>query len=197
MDTLSSLAVRCEALLAAYRAKGVNPNAELLPGIAAEELRERTRWFPAKVPMPLIELYGWRNGQPNDAWNTKDVFWFRDMQFTCVERARSEYESMMSSYGVGNSRQTQGVDLRDCFPFASFDGGWYVLPCSGQDLARQHPFPVISVFQGIDAYFHSLEAMCETCTAWRLASSQANDVWELPEEEERVIWQRYNPGVLS
>jgi hypothetical protein len=187
----------CEALLQAYRDRGQDLSAELLPGLSRAEIATRVSWFPAPLPEPLLELYGWRNGQPEDAWSTERVLWFRDMQFTSLERAQEEYQSMMDSYGVGNSREAEGIELRTSFPFASFNGGWYVIPCASHDLDPRHAFPVVSVFQGIDVYFHSIERMLETCIDWRLASKLVNDDWELDEDRERTIWCHHNPGIFG
>jgi hypothetical protein len=187
----------CEALLRAYRDRGKEVSGELLPGLTCAEVEARTSWFPAPLPGPVFELYGWRNGQPEDAWVTENVLWFRDMQFTSLERAKDEYCSMMASYGVDNSRELEGIELRTSFPFASFNGGWYVVPCTGHDLGADYAYPVVSVFQGIDVYFHSIESMLKTCIDWRLASRLVGDDWELPEDRERSIWQQHNPRVLG
>lgn len=187
----------CDSLVEAYRTRGEDLESALLPGLSQREIESRTRWFPAALPQSLLELYTWRNGQPDDAWNTDKVLWFRDMQFASLERAEAEYRSMMDSYGVGNSRQLEGIELRTSFPFASFNGGWYVVPCQGHDLKPSYPFPVVNVFQGIDIYFHSVERMLETCIEWRLASVRLDDSWELSERKEREIWRRHNPGVLG
>lgn len=104
---------------------------------------------------------------------------------------------MMQSYGVGNSRASEGIELRTSFPFASFNGGWYVLPCAGHDLDARHLLPVVSVFQGIGIHFFSLEAMLDTCAEWALASSCGANGLELSEQSEMTIWQRHNPGLFG
>ncbi len=184
----------CEALLAAHRRHGIDISQDLLPGLPREAIEAETAWFPSRLPDDLIALYGWRNGQPEDAWNSQNVLWFRDMQFTSLQRARDEYVSMMDSYGLDNDPASEGIDLRMCFPFASFNGGWYVVPCEGPRLDSRFPFPVVSVFQGISIYFDSIETMLRTCVDWRVASSWSGDDWELPEHLEMEIWRRYNQG---
>lgn len=187
----------CEMLLQAHGHRALALNDELLPGLARAEVVARTSWFPAPLPEPLLALYAWRNGQPQDAWGTQNVLWFRDMQFTSLERVRHEYESMMDSYGVGNSRAREGIELRTAFPFASFNGGWYVVPCAGHDFDPRHEHPVVCVFQGVYVFFHSIESMLATCIDWRLASRWVDDAWEIDEDLERAIWQRHNPGILG
>ena len=197
MGNVSQIRELCEQLLAAYQAKGQDPSSELLPGLPDGEISAQTSWFPSKLPEHLYALYRWRNGQPQGTWNTERVFWFRDMQFTSLERARFEYESMMDSYGVGNSRESEGIELRSCFPFASFNGGWYVMPCDGQDLDARHSYPVVSVFQGIGIHYFSLESMLKTCIEWILASTWRERHPELPRQAEMAIWQKHNPGLFG
>jgi hypothetical protein len=198
MTIPSSVRAGCEELLSAYRAKGVDPGPELSPGLTDAQIDELTKWFPARLPDELREPYRWHNGQPNDAWNTRAVFNFRDMQFCSLERAQFEYESMMESYGVDNSRDFEGIELRTSFPFASFNGGWYVYPCDGQDKDPKHPFAIVVVFQDISVHFHSIVSMLATCADWKRASRWSQDEgWDLTPEAEMAIWQRHNPGVFG
>lgn len=164
---MSKILSLCDDLLRAYLDKGQDLSSELLPGISDQEIADQTAWFPAPLPAEVKVLFNWHNGQPNDAWNTEKVLWFRDMQFHSIERAKPEYESMMASYGA---EDWDGTELRTCFPIASFNGGWLVVPCDGHNLGPRFPFPVICVFQGIDMHFHSIEKMLETCIEWRRAS---------------------------
>lgn len=144
---MSSIREKCDALVRAYQAKGVDPSAELSPPACDAELQSVSEWFPASIPEPLQQLYQWRNGQPNDAWQTMAVFWFRDMQFTSLQRAEIEYRSMMETYGADDTENIKysGIALKTSFPFASFNGGWYVLPCEPHTISRVHPLPVVSV----------------------------------------------------
>jgi len=157
------------------------------------------KWFPAPIPEPLRELYSWRNGQPKDAWESKHVFWFRDMQFTSLQRAAFEYRSMMESYGSvdADNIKYHGIALATSFPFASFNGGWYVIPCAPHTIDRTHPLPVVGVMEGVDVYFHSLEKMLDTCIDWRKHSTWEGDGWKLSESMEMEIWRRHNPGIFG
>ena len=201
MEATSEIQTKCELLLAAYRAKGRDPSSDLLPPASHAELLEVSAWFPAALPDPLLELYSWHNGQPKDAWDTEPerIFWFRDMQFTSLERAALEYRSLMESYGADDYwNEAKGVSLRSCFPFAAFNGGWYVVPCAGQRLDPRHSLPVISVFQGVDIHFYSLSQMLDTCIEWREASTwNDRELWYLDEADENRIWRKHNPGIFE
>lgn len=145
MSALSAIHARCEALMQAYRFKGVSPEDELLPGLSEDELAQMTAWFPATLPDDVKAMYTWRNGHRDDAWHTQHVFGFRDTPFRNVTDLRSEYVSMMSTYGAVKY-EFDKVDLEFCFPFAASNGGWLVVPCAGHDFGGGHEFPVISVF---------------------------------------------------
>jgi hypothetical protein len=198
MSPPSQISRSCDLLVAAHQEKGVDPSPELSPGLSDDQISSLTTWFPVALPDALRDLYRWRNGQPEDAWNTRAVFNFRDMQFCSLERARFEYESMMESYGVDNSRAVEGIELRTSFPFASFNGGWYVFPCKGQDVDPRNPFAIVVVFQSVDVHFHSIDSMLATCIEWKQSSTWTEaEGWDLPERVEMEIWRRHNPGVFG
>ena len=68
---MSQIRAKCEKLLDAYRAKGVDPSSDLLPSASNHELAEAQSWFGTPFPPPLLELYAWHNGQVNGAWDTE------------------------------------------------------------------------------------------------------------------------------
>lgn len=140
-------------------------------------------------------MYSWHNGQKNDPWNEEFPFWFCGNGFTSVENAEHEYKSMMQSYGRELPPTLIGVDLQFCFPFAAFNGGWYVFPCNGQAISAKVDRPVISVFQGVDILYNSVESMLRTCIAW--LKDPAYDQKESKQTEERwlEILEQYNPGI--
>ena len=84
----------------------------------------------------------------------------------------------------------------DVFPFASYEGSFWVLPTRAW---AHHPLlerPVISVFEGVDVFFYSFATMLDTVTEWIV-----RDVWRpdgaVDQEAELEIWRRHNPGILS
>jgi hypothetical protein len=185
-----------EELRLAFEAKGYNVSSELTPPISESKLRQKCSWFPGQLPPELISLYSWRGGQQIREHNEFSPFWFRDMIFSTPEVAKDEYLSMMETYGKYSTSEDSGIDLRTSFPFASFNGGWYVFPCGGQALDLLHPRAIVCVFQGIDAYFHSMESMIKTCIDWvnhPLYQVEPGD-WQKVEIE---LWRKHNPGVFG
>lgn len=186
-----------EELRTAYEARSLHVSATLLPGLTREEILARCGWFPSPLPEELIALYTWHNGQEQGVWEEEYPFWFRDMGFSRLELAKEEYAMMAGSYGSEPLQPSlDGVDLQHCFPFAAFNGGWYVFPCKGQALSREHPRPIIAVFEGIDVYFHSFESMLRTCIDWVRHPAYGKGS-SLPEGIEMEIWRRHNPGIFQ
>jgi len=185
-----------EELRLAFEAKGYRVSSELKPPLNETELRQKCSWFPGQLSSELFSLYGWRGGQQLRAFNEFAPFWFRDMIFSTPEVAEDEYKSMMETYGKYSTPEDSGINLSTSFPFASFNGGWYVFPCGGQALDPVHPRAIVCVFQGIGAYFHSMESMIRTCIDWvSHPLYQGKPVeWENVEME---LWQKHNPGVFS
>ena len=185
-----------DTLRNAYESIGENVTSTLQPSIGELRLRERCHWFPGPIPSEIFALYSWRGGQEPETEEGAAPFWFRDVFFITPERAEREYKSMMSSYGSMLRPGTIGVDLEYCFPFAAFSGGWYVFPTRGQAIDPHHPRAIISVLQGVDVFFHSLELMLKTCIEWvedpdyKPRSKNWGDL-------EMKAWEKYNPGVFA
>ncbi len=188
------LQTQLEAMRQAFEAKDLRVSDTLLPPIDPETLARECAWFPAPLPQELIALYGWRGGQAEDAWNTEFPFWFRDDAFCSLRNAELEYRSMISSYdrlsGISN------LALRSCFPFAAFNGGWLVLPCMGQELDTRFTRPVISVMEGVDIFFYSMQTMVDTCLEW-ISHPLFSADGSLPSDVELAIWRRHNPGIFA
>jgi hypothetical protein len=161
-----SITKKLDRLLVAYEAKGYPLSKTLQNGLSESEIVETCSWFPGKLPKELIEMYQWRNGPIDDPEYPEQSFWFRDMEFSSIQLAEMHYDHIMSSYGPDATLEDDGIDLSMAFPFAAFEGGWYVLPCSEQTMAPKHVRPVVSVFEGIDVYFYSMETMLDTCIEW-------------------------------
>lgn len=184
-----------ELLRRAYEAKGAKVSDALLPPLNEGQLRAECSWFPSVLPPQLVTLYGWHNGQRRGGWEEPHPFWFRDCVFSSIDTAKAEYSSMMSTYGRPEYVTPQ-IDLRTCFPFAAFNGGWYVLPCHGQHLDERFPFPIISVFQGVSIFYYSMEAMVETCADW-VSQPYYPDQSKESAEKNLAIWRKHNPGIFS
>ena len=182
-----------DKLLAAYESKGMSVSDSLLPPIPELELVKKCNWFPGKLPPQIISLYSWRGGQEKDAWESEFPFWFRDNSFCSIERAEDEYKSMMESYG---SYPQDHELLKYSFPFAAFNGGWYVFPTKGQPFSSSLKAPIISVLEGIDIFFFSIESMVLTCLDW-VSHEKYDADYTLPEDIEMKIWRKHNPGIFE
>lgn len=195
-DPNESIAQKLEDLLSAFEAKGADGiRKSMQAALTREEIERRTSWFPASLPQPIIELYEWANGQASDPWGEPHPFVFRDMGFLSLENAATEYESMMSSYGINNTLEDDGIELATSFPIAAFNGGWYVVPVGEHNFGSDTPQPVVCVLEGIDMHFHSIPKMLDTCNEWVRTSSYDYADGELTEHEEMAIWVKHNPGI--
>ncbi|MEM8529182.1 MAG: hypothetical protein AAGG68_31410 [Bacteroidota bacterium] len=182
-----------ERLLNAFETKGINVKNSLLPGLSEQEIREQCAWFPGNIPEEIIALYEWRGGQDESLGD--DRFVFRDNKFCSLKKAEAEYQSMMQFYGIIDESTGQET-LKYSFPIASFDGAFYVIPTKSHSFDSALEKPIISVFQGFDIFYYSLEKMVETCVEW--VQHENYEVTGLyPEEVELEIWQKHNPGIFS
>lgn len=180
-------------LLAAYEAKGMKVTNSLLPALSEKQIREECSWFPEELPEEIISLYSWRGGQEEDAGVSESPFLFRDNGFCSLERAQQEYKSMMASYGTNPDDHKM---LKYSFPIASFNGGWYVMPMKSHSFNPSLKRPVISVMEGIDVYFYTIESMVATCVDW-VNHPKYDDDYSLPNDLEMKIWQKHNPGIFN
>ncbi len=186
---------KLETLRSAFETKGHSVSTSLLPPVGEQDLRRRCAWFPAELPDELVALYGWHEGQAgDDAWDESAPFWFRDYAFSNLRIAEREHAAMMESYGVDPKCHEL---LKHAFPFAAFNGGWLVLPCKGQKLDGRLRRPVISVMQGVNVFFHSVEHMLDTCIGWATHPAYDADGGSLPEDIELEIWRKHNPGIFG
>lgn len=99
----------------------------------------------------------------------------------------------MDSYG---SYEQDHQMLKHAFPIASFNGGWYVIPTRDHNLPSILKKPIISVHEGIDIYFYSIEKMVDTCVEWVEHNKYASHGL-YPESIELEIWRKHNPGIFS
>ena len=196
MQTSKSIPVLLEELREAYENVGRRVTASLCAPIPEAELRERCSWFPHELPKEIIALYGWRGGQDSSQANHDSAFFFRDVVFITPERAKVEYESMISTYGVDSTLKKDGVEIGTCFPFASYIGSWYVFPCGAQSIRPEHPGAVVNVFQGFSLLYYSVSSMLETCIGWTQDPGFTEQNWRW-QHVEQDIWEKHNPGIFA
>jgi hypothetical protein len=185
------LQARLEELRQSYETKGFNVSETLQPGLSADETSAQCSWFPESIPQEIIALYGWRGGQVESSAKKDFPFWFRDCAFLTPTAAKLEYKSMMSTYGAN---PTDTPLLRICFPFAAYNGGWLVIPCAAQSLEPRLQRPVISIMQGVDVHYYSIEIMLATVLEW--VRHPKYDGYGLPSDVELEIWRHHNPGIF-
>ena len=190
--------MRLEELCKSFEAKGHNVSPSLLEPMSESGVKTRSEsWFPSTLPKSVIDLYTWKGGQANDAWEEEFPFWFRDMSFISLDQAESEYKSMNGSYGIGNTLEEDGIVLRDSFPFAAFNGGWFVIPGSTHQWSSKYKEPVICVLQGITLFYYSLEHMLKTCIECVQHPEWSTEDPDLDEDIELQIWRKHNPGIFD
>jgi hypothetical protein len=184
-----------DELRVSHLERGCAVDRHLQPGLSRDELLRRTRSLGFALPEDVVELYAWRNGQGADAEMSVDALVFRDQKFVDVAGALREYPLIQEHYAPKEDLIPYGFDLAEAFPFATFMGSAYVIVCGPHELASPDRHPIVSVFQGVDLFFHSLETMLRTCLDW-VRHPDWGAASTLPDEVEQRIWQQHNPGFL-
>jgi len=186
-----------DALLEEFERKGNYVSRCLNEGLSRDQIREKTQWFNHELTDEVVELYEWKNGQSQDGWEVEYPFWFRDNTFCDLSRAEQTYRQVLELDAPPlMSSDSGGLDLTTCFPFAEFNGEYFVVPCVGIERNGISEFPILDRFG--DVYFYSFESMLKTCIDWVHNSSY--DEWgglDLSQEKEREIWEKHNPGRFS
>lgn len=185
---------KLDQLLASYESKGINVSNSLLPALSEAEIREKCFWFPAEVPQEIIALYTWRGGQAEEACDSEHSFLFRDNNFCSLDIIKKEYKDIMEYYGVNPEDHLM---LKYSFPFATFQGSWYVIPANKHNFNPSLKHPVIAVFEGIDVFFYSIESMIDICIDWINHPNYSVETHSLPRSAEMEIWQKHNPGIFT
>lgn len=131
---MEQLHLLLEQLREAYIERGCCVNRYLQSGLTKAQVVEATARLGFSIPDEIIQLYMWRNGQSDNAEGEPDAFCFRDNTFISLERALGEYETYQKFYGQYSSSEKDGFDLNLSFPFATFNGAWYVIVCGPHKL---------------------------------------------------------------
>ena len=181
-----------EELRAALIERGCDVDQHLMPGISPLELREEVRPLGLRLPDEVMELYAWRGGQGEEAEMAVDALRFRDNVFIDIPSSLRTYEEIQQYRSAGIE---YGFDLGEAFPFAAFMGASYAVICGEHRLASPAAHPVVSFFEGVDLFFHSLETMVSTCIEWVRHPGWSKES-ELSQDTELEIWLRHNPGVF-
>ncbi|MBX2821196.1 MAG: hypothetical protein KTR29_15985 [Rhodothermaceae bacterium] len=178
-SNIDSINTKLEVLERLLVERGL-PVQELNPGLTRDEIEKKVTDLSYPFPEELYQLYMWKNGTKEGS----DLFLFRDQQFSSLEEGINN-QAWLKLYGVSNA-----------FPFASFEGAFYVLPAEEFAFHQNLERPVVSVFEGVEVYFYSLEHLLDTQISWMKEnvfpeSDSSNYELEMP------IWQRHNPGIFE
>lgn len=190
---MSAVSEGMERIVAAIRKKGFPIDASLNSGLSEEEIQDKVAHLPFRLPVEIVELYQWHNGQALDA----QLYLFRDQRFLSLDEALDDYQMIQTYFVPALGGVQVGVDLRACFPFAGFEGANYVVPCRGQTLLVGHDLPVISVFEGVEVHFLSFATMTDTIVAWFETGAHKVDDTFVDGTLELRIWKQYNPGLFD
>jgi hypothetical protein len=199
MEAETPITPLLEELRTAFIQKGADVDRFLRSGLFHEEVVERAAALPFELPEEIVELYGWHDGQQDDAEFEPGSFVFRDNTFISLDRAVGEYGTMLRAYREPMAGIDVGFDLEGSFPFATYEGSYHVIVCGPHRLDSPSPRPIVNVYQGIDLFFHSFESMLRTCIDWVRHPQWSTEKGGLGAEDdiEREIWLRHNPGVFA
>ena len=182
---------KLEILADAFESKGVNVRSNLAPGATDSELELVAEQYGVELPDDYRTLYKWHNG--NADLNARNVFKFRDNAFLSIKDFQNA-KFTIDIYAEPSPITDGVIDLSTALPLALFEGAVYVTPGKGAGISTLSPQPVVSVFQGIDVFFLSIETMVDTCIAW-VAQPDWKQFSTAPNEHQ--LWAQHNPGVFD
>ncbi|MEL7185355.1 MAG: SMI1/KNR4 family protein [Pseudomonadota bacterium] len=192
---MSSITEKLDALLAAFKAKGIDPSNNLRPGLSDAELDAWSSSRGIVLPNDVRELYRWRNGSVETFAEPQQVFVFRDNGFLSLddyEQAFSNIDAflkVLASYGV-----TPPISSQSVIPIAELEGNYYVVATTSV-AGIDYPNPVLCVGEDLAVHFYSLDSMLDTCLQWVLDPTYSAENQELDNEID--AWEQHNPGVFD
>ena len=194
----SQIQSRLERLADAFERHGIAVRGSLLPGASDAELDVVEAELGVVLPQAYRALYTWSAGCSDPEGEAP--FLFRDNAFLELNEVVQRRQELVEAYqeqtypGDVGAFGMNGVDLTTTAPFAETEGAVYVVACGPHTLASASQNPVISVFEGIDVYFNSIESMLDTCIEW--VEQEGYDRYSLAPDE-KGPWLRHNPGVFG
>lgn len=102
-------------LIATMEQKGSAVRRYLQPGLSRQEIDQVLSTLGVNIPDQLYHLYQWHNGIDI---NAEAQFLFGEYDFTPLHEAIADYQAIQQYYNDPDAE----INLRFCFPFASFDG---------------------------------------------------------------------------
>lgn len=150
---MSQLLEKLDSLVSLIEHQDYQISNYLNAGLSQHEIHILTESFPSPIPEELNELYCWHNGQNSDC----KIPLFEELNFLSIKEAIDEY------HGIQFYRESnEGDYLKNCFPFASYEGDVFVLPVGPQPLNANLSRPVIDIFEGIEVVYSSFTIMLDT-----------------------------------
>jgi len=186
---MQSIAELCDDLATAYEAKGQAVSQNLKSGLSESEYAKAIGFDLQAIPTSVVKLYQWRNGCADE--EAEALFLFRDNCFISADRGKEELNQIRTFYSADDENR---FDLNRVIPIAAFEGSVFAVVTGKHNFGPGFEYPVVSIFEGIDLFFSSIEAMLQTCIAW-VAHPDWNPYDALHSDVELEIWQRLNPGV--
>jgi hypothetical protein len=123
----------------------------------------------------------WRNGTKEG----KTLFLFRDQFFSSLEE------------GMANMKWLLLHGVRKAFPFASYEGSYYVLHAEPYVFDARYERPVVSAFEGVDVFFFSFSRMLDTAIDWIEQGVHKPAGGATDSTREMAIWRQHNPGIFE
>jgi hypothetical protein len=197
MNQMTIITALCEQLADAHEAKGIAVRSTLQPGLDPDFIRQEAAALGLDLPNEIVELYAWRNGHGfTEPWQEGPAIFFRDTAFLSFETALAEYRQLQAfTEAVKSTLESDNVDLKKCLPISQREAMWHVVSCGKHLYGPDKQSPVVSVYHGVDLYFHSVESMLKTCIDW-VSHPDWNEYDLVPEGIEMEIWRRHNPGIF-
>jgi len=195
---MPNLAARLDVLLDAYRAAGLDPSRNLKPGLSEAEIGAVAAQLGVVFPQAVRELYRWRNGVADLYAEFDKQFVFRDQPFLSLDNAQdaiADVRAILKEAQAFSGAKDALLDPANLIPIAAFEGFYYVVPGGDGLSGLPVTHPVISIGEGEDVYFLTVESMIETCIEW--ISDPSLDKETLSAENEEDAWERHNPGVFE
>ena len=124
----------------------------------------------------MRSLWAWHNGHVDHM--AKDKLNFRDNTFASADIA-IRFADVIQTYREVHP----DPGIWDWVPIAEFWGAVYAVPSRPYSAFEEFEYPVISVFEGVTAFYSSIEVMVDICIEWE----------ENPDRNEREVWDRLSP----
>ncbi|MFM2062411.1 MAG: hypothetical protein RLZZ507_2081 [Cyanobacteriota bacterium] len=169
--------------------------AGFLPGLSLEEIEEKVKVLPFRLPQAVYELYQWGNGSSNEEMIF--VYHYFLSLDTAIELAIPEKDDYcLNSVIFQQFRQEDGKP-RYVFPLFEFEGEYFAISVSSE---LQEDAAIYLIFHDQTLAFTSLSNMMLT-----IAECYETGVYSLDSEEEfnwdiqkfGVIRRQYNPEAAT